>query len=128
MPGGLLMGYPHEFVVLKIAINAISQTDIMVDQIAAIGTDGKPVARYYDLPEFCDYLSGWASLSKILPQNLEIAKDTYLPGPDFQTRKGQRTYYAVLIGKNPLPRPFTIKVSLGFNNAPERQFSIDVTR
>jgi hypothetical protein len=124
-PGGLLMGYPNELVVLRFDISAATQSPVAINAITATGNDDSRVARYFYIDEYAKYIAGWQLPVSV--RNGEIVKETYLPGDRFVVRQGKRSYYAVLVGKNPIPRPFQVRVDLCAGNDQSRIFTFDIT-
>jgi hypothetical protein len=124
MPGGILMGQPHELIVLRFSMVASRNAQVFVNSITARTADGASVARYDELDEYAAYISGWKS--PLTERNVQIVRDSYIPGSSFKIRPGRHTYYAVLIGKNPIPRPFKVSVDIYVDEGNSRFFDIDV--
>jgi len=125
-PGAAVMGTPGEYIVLRFDISASHEGIFHLNRIDALGPDSKPVATAFERDGFASYAPKWTddeSLAKKLSVNVER---TYLPGYDFPIRPGRRTYYAVLAGKRPLPRPFVVTVSVSIDSGTARDFAFQV--
>ncbi len=124
-PGGVIIS-PHELVVLRITIAAAHKAAISINDITASNPDGDSVAHFNEPEQFIAYIDGWKS--PITAQNVQIVRNTYIPGTNFTSRTGRHSYYAVLIGKNPIPRPFQVKVDISVDNGDSRFFTFDVVK
>ena len=124
-PGGVIIS-PHEFVVLRFAITASRKAEISINDITASNPDGDSVAHFNEPEQFITYIGGWKS--PVTAKNVQIVRDTYIPGTAFTSRTGRHSYYAVLIGKNPIPRPFQVKVDISVDNGESRFYTFDVVK
>jgi hypothetical protein len=125
VPGGVFT-HPHEYIVLRFEVVAARKGQVSINSIVALGPDDASVARYDYLDDFCGYIASWNSPT--VGPSIQVVKNTYLPGDSFTATLGHRTYYAVLIGKNPIPRPFQVKVDVSVDNGDPRIFTFDVTK
>jgi hypothetical protein len=123
-PGGMMMGYPHELIVLRFTVVAAKKAQISIDGITATGSDGSDVAKYYYIDDYTNYVTSWQG--DLAVKKAQVVQDTYLPGDHFQAWLGHHTYYAVLVGKNPIPRPYQAKVSISVDDGTPRIFTFDV--
>jgi hypothetical protein len=123
-PGGLI-SHPDEFVVLRFVVVAAQKAEVSVDSITALNPDGGRVAKYVYIDGLSDYINSWNAFTRA--QSIQVVQNTYLPGDHFQVGPGHHTYYAVLIGKNPIPRPFTVEADVSVDDGQPRNFSFNVT-
>ncbi len=106
-PSGIFTGMKNEFVVLRMNIELPVATD--VDFTAYVqDSAGKIVAEYKDLDSMRFFWSNWMTDQERNNQRSVTLTQTYAPRQVFTARKGTRSYYIVLMGKNPLPRPATV--------------------
>lgn len=107
-PTGLIQGQPNEFVVIEVKFSLPSRSAFGVDAYAE-GADGQEIAWMKDAGEFSDYWSVWEKMGNSSQRGSKI-ESYYLPGKTFTYPRGTYRYLVALVGKNPLPRPATIRV------------------
>ena len=122
-PGGGIMGHAAEYVVVRFDIAAARDATFHVNEISAKAPNGASVAQLFAEDDFASYVARWTddeSLAKKLSVNVQR---TYLPGYDFSISPGRRTYYVVLAGAKPLPRPFAVMVNVAIDSDAARVFT-----
>jgi len=124
--GGAIMGFPNELIVLRFTIVAAQKAMVTINSITALDSKGTSVAKYYYIDEYSSYIGTWQSA--VTAQMVQKVQDTYVPGDSFTVLPGHHTYYAVLLGKNPIPRPFQVSVDASADDGQSRVFSFDVTK
>jgi hypothetical protein len=124
-PGGLFT-HPNDYIVLRFDVQASRKGQVSVNGATALGPDGASVARFDYIDDFCSYIAGWNSPSA--GPMIQVVKNTYLPSDSFTASLGHRSYYAVLIGKTPLPKPYQVRVDVSVDNGESRIFSFDVAK
>jgi len=84
-----------------------SKTDVDFTAYVQDST-GKKTAEYKDLESMRFFWSYWETDREKDNQRSLTLTQTYAPRQFFTARRGRSSYYIVLMGKNPLPRPATI--------------------
>ena len=113
-PRGLIKGQPDEFIVIEVDFFLPARSSLSFDA-SAEGADGQTVAWMKDAAAFFDYWSVWDTMGDSSKRAATIQSD-YLRGKAFAYPSGNHRYFLVLVGKNPLPRPATIRVAAQMEN------------
>jgi len=121
--GSFILKSPDEFVVLDLALNLPEQARVSV--AASVNDEvGTPVAALWTRTQMHMY---WDHMQDITDRDDRIRQDTldryYPPASDFNARRGRTEWILVLVGKNPVPRPATVQVSVSLNGAEAQMFS-----
>jgi hypothetical protein len=109
-PRGLIKGQSDEFVVIEVDFFLSARSSLSIDAYAE-GADGQTVAWMKDAAAFSDYWFVWDTMGDSSKRAAKIQSD-YLRMKTFSYPRGNHRFYVVLIGKNPLPRPATIRVAV----------------
>jgi hypothetical protein len=110
-PAGLLQGQKSEFVVIELRLNLVAKARVTLFATAET-PDGATVAQLLDAEGMLAYWAGWPGLGGHTGEESRGKKidDYCIPSPSFIASKGASRYIAVLVGKNPLPRPATVRI------------------
>jgi hypothetical protein len=113
----VIHGAPDEFAVVRIHLGLPAPTLVTIDGSVRDGT-GAEVARLQSYQDMADY---WNDPTDQLPfRTIQARSDTlqrwYVPSLSFQGNKGRTEYVVVFKGNNPIPRPATVTLSVGFGD------------
>lgn len=115
-PGTLLSNNPDQYVVVEIDIAAAREAKLSILQLVATTPDGKRVASFIPWDQFSAYTTSWQEDAHTGEMQLATAERTYLKTTDFVMKPGRRSYMAVLLGKTPFPKDFTIELTYGVDD------------
>lgn len=122
-PTTIFLPKKHEFIVLRFDFSF--EHDTSVDVIAsALDERGLPVAELKTEDEMQVFWDGWQGIPNLNKQRSQILAQTYLPGFSFIAPKGYRSYYCILMGKNPLIRPAMIKIRIQAEGLPVQMYEL----
>ena len=118
-PSGFVHGAPDEFVAVGLKLALPDAGTVSLD--GSVRTpDGREVARFYSLPEVQKYWSDWGDQSDLNSRSrLDTLNRWYPSASQFQAGKGRSEYVVILVGKNPLPRPATVTLTVTLNGGPQ---------
>jgi hypothetical protein len=122
-PTSMLKGTPDEFVALDLMLSLPDSATVNLD--GAVRSDsGDLVARMNDLPQMRDYWDNWGDRTdKTSRTRLDTLNRWCMPSSQFVAHKGRTEYVIVLMGKNPLPRPASVVVSVSLNAGDPQTFT-----
>jgi hypothetical protein len=116
---GLLRGTADEFVVVRIRLFLPDSTIVAVDGSVNDET-GAEVAKLQTYTQMAKY---WDIAEDLPPRDVQARSDAlqrYYPmDAQFKARKGRSEYIVVFKGKNPLPRPATVALTVILNGEPQ---------
>ena len=114
-PSSILSGTPEELVVLDLSLSLPDSATVDLDGSVKVPT-GEVVARVYSLSEMQDFWNGWGDKSSATSRTrIDTLTRYYAPSDHFMARKGNAEYIVVLMGKNPLPRPAMVELTVSLN-------------
>jgi hypothetical protein len=103
-----IRGEPYEFIVLELTTSFPAPAQVELE-LSVLDSAGKEVASLWDKGDFIDLWKGFMTNEADMLRREERIKDYMVPGYIFPVPKGRDTYVIPLIGKRPIPRPYTIK-------------------
>jgi hypothetical protein len=110
-----LIGKPkEEFIVLQIDIALPANTQVSV-AASALSGDGHIAAEVMSAEKLVTYGAAWINNLADSKTRERRIRSTYLPAQMFDAKAGTSTYYLVLMGKYPIPRPCSILCAVLFN-------------
>jgi len=127
-PGSLLSSSDAEYIVLRLDVVAARRALISLNEVTARDDSGKQLATLYTWPDFKAWLKSWSMDDKVLNIEYVKAESSYIPGMDFQVGVGRRSYYLVLIGKRPIPKPCTVLGSFSIDSDTTKNFTVEVPK
>ena len=116
-PSTIVNANPDQYIVVELTIAAAKEARISVFSLVAKDADGRKFAHFFQWDDFAAYLDGWKEDAHAGQMLTAKAARDYLRNTDFDMKPGRRSYMAVLIGKKPLPKDFTIEVMYGVDDA-----------
>jgi hypothetical protein len=125
-PSGLIKGTPDELAVLRIDLTLPESARIGI-QGSVQDSAGNTVARLLDLNELRTYWSDWGDRTdKSSRDRLGMLERWCVPSLEFNAHGGRSQYVIVMMGKNPLPRPASVVVSVTLNNVEAGSFTFEL--
>lgn len=120
---GLLRGSPDEFVVLRIRLSLPGTTAVALEGSTrdGTGTDVAPLQTLSQMKKYWDTPEDLANRDKVAKANTLIR--WYPPEPQFTAPRDRSEYLVVFKGKNPIPRPATISLSVTLGDAEPQEFT-----
>lgn len=103
-----IRGEPYEFVILELNTSFPAPAQVELE-LSVKDPSGKEVANLWDKNDFIELWKGFMTNEADMLRREERIKDYMVPGFIFPLPKGRDTYVIPLIGKRPIPRPYTIK-------------------
>lgn len=107
-PSTTIRGKLTEFVVLRVDLELASPAAVTVDA-RLVAADGTVIAEMMDRERMKLFWSFWEGKDSEVAMRLTTIDRSYIPGPVFTAKAGKRSYYIVLSGKYPFPRPAAIE-------------------
>lgn len=123
-PRGVLVPKTNEFIVLKLKVRAAKPASFTLVSLRAITAEGTAVARFYDVREFCDFWKAWSSDEQLAAQKVASVKKHYLDGWSYTVR-GSSERTLTLVGKMPIPRPFSVEMIYYIDGGPARKIVLE---
>lgn len=124
-PTSLLRSREYEFIVLRFdfALEKESHVDIVAQALSeGLGS----VAELKTKDEMQFFWEGWPGNTQLNRQRAQILSQTYIPDFSFVASKGKRSYYCILMGRNPIVRPTVIKGRIQAEGLPVKLFEIQL--
>jgi len=116
-PGSFVNVNPDQYILVELNIAAAKEAKISIYSIVAHDTEGRELAHFFQWNDFVAYIDGWKEDAHTGQMQTAKAARDYLKVTDFDMKPGRRSYMAVLIGKKPLPKDFTIELIYGVDDA-----------
>jgi hypothetical protein len=118
-----LLHQRDEFVPFVVELELPRAVSVSIDG-AVRDPDGAEAARLYGPDELRDYWKArLSSTNRSLPRLLSAIDRHYVPKLDFNARRGRWEYYVMCIGKAPIPRPSTARISVTIDGGEPREFT-----
>jgi hypothetical protein len=103
-PSSLIRGKLSEFIVLRVDLSLPKPTKVSaVAQL--VGQDGNTLESSASLDKMTFFWSMWETSDTEAGKRLTSLERSYVPAPEFTARAGKSSYYLVIVGKYPFPRP-----------------------
>lgn len=103
-----IRGEPYEFIIIELNTGFLSASRVELE-LSVKDASANEVASLWDKNDFIDMWKGYLTNEANMLKREERIKDYMVPGYIFQVPRGRDTYVIPLIGKRPIPRPYTIK-------------------
>jgi hypothetical protein len=116
-PGGILQINKDQYVLVELKINADKPAHLEIYSIVARDAEGKEIAHFFEWNDFVAYIDDWKIDSRSGDMQRAAASRNYLKSTSLDLKPGSRSYMAVLIGKKPMPKKFTIDALFGVGDA-----------
>jgi hypothetical protein len=124
-PRSLLKGRENEFVVLGFYFNLPAGSTFEIEA-HAINDELGIVAEIQSIEQMGEFWSVWTGNEKLNRQRDSVLSQTYVPSLAVNTMKKRSTYYVVLMGKYPIPRPTIISGKLIINGSKIKTFKFEL--
>lgn len=120
---GFIRGADEEFVALRIRLSLPESAQVSIDG-SVQDPAGKEVAPLQTLAQMTEY---WSGAEDVAYRDQNARSNTltrYYPASFYFTaKKGSSEYVVVFRGKNPLPRPASVMLSVAVGDAQPQQFN-----
>jgi hypothetical protein len=120
-PSSLVLGKPNEFVVMEVRFRAGMMGKAHFD--AVLATAGTTDAVLMTKEAMVDFWTLWQNGEQNMSRRFAIIESSYMRSQDFSLVNAPR-FWAVIRGKNPLPRPAEIKATISIDG--KEPFSISI--
>ena len=104
----MFRGKANEFVVLRLDLDLPAATQ--VSMAGSVENEaGQIIARAMSIEDMKAFWEMWQASDADSSRRMATLQRSYAPGDTFAAKAGRKSYYLVISGKYPLPRPAVIK-------------------